>query len=629
MSQPSGTPPTPPQKSLWKRFINLFYRTADDADDPSGTPPTTPPTVPAAPVASATRAPSRHPNAPPAGPGTGTAAPRAPGAVASGARPPVGGTTAPGLSPSGRLAGERATSGHPAEPDRPVTGNPAAHPPAAETPTSVPPAAGMPSAARPGPVGPAEPGHPKAAMPAGGAAVTAHPAEPAALSAATPAKPAFPAATGPADEPPPAVGPGGPKAPPEGFPFPGPAPVAAPGTPPGPTPGISPAPLSPSAPLPPLSPPAPLSPSAPLPPLSPPAPSASPASPTPGAAPQATAPVSPVAGEPPAPASGDGSTPPAPHRVMAVQETGSAPMGAADATPRPSPAPVAGGAPVPAAAAGVNLRPPVVTFKNVSKVFNPGTPLEFKAIENISFSIEDLPDIGEFIALIGPSGCGKSTVLNLIQGFPEVWPPTTGEVLVRNVPVTGPGRDRGMIFQKYSSFPHQTVLENVMFGLQINAPGYGDAATMKMRAMDIIKKVGLSGHEHKYPYQLSGGQQQRVAIARTLVLKPRIILMDEPFSALDEPTRIDMQQLITELWHEVEATVFIVTHSVAEACYLGDRIFIFAPAPGRLVKQRWVKPSDIGKERGMSPLEVQESQRFKEFLKGVTEDFLKIEEGKF
>ena len=299
--------------------------------------------------------------------------------------------------------------------------------------------------------------------------------------------------------------------------------------------------------------------------------------------------------------------------------------------PAPAPTPTTDGSVHPAhshPAKPVNMKPPVVTFRNVTKVFNAGTPLEFKAIENISFSIEDIPDIGEFIALIGPSGCGKSTVLNLIQGFPEVWPPTFGEVLVRDVPVTGPGKDRGMIFQKYSSFPHLTVLENVLFGLQINAPEYGNQSTMTDRAMAIIKKVGLSGHEHKYPYQLSGGQQQRVAIARTLVLKPRIILMDEPFSALDEPTRIDMQQLITALWKEVEATVFIVTHSVAEAVYLGDRIFIFAPSPGRLVRQISVKPSDIGKEDAVSPLEVQEGPRFKAFLKSVTSDFLKIGEGK-
>ncbi len=275
------------------------------------------------------------------------------------------------------------------------------------------------------------------------------------------------------------------------------------------------------------------------------------------------------------------------------------------------------------------LRPPVVTFKNVTKIFNQGTPLEFKAIENISFEIEDLPDIGEFVALVGPSGCGKSTILNLIQGFSEVFPPTSGEVLVRNQPVTGPGKDRGMIFQKYSSFPNRTVLENVMFGLEINRPEYGASfKEMRERAMDMILKVGLRGHENKYPYQLSGGQQQRVAIARTLVLKPRIILMDEPFSALDEPTRIDMQALITSLWSEVEATVFIVTHSVAEAVYLSDRIFIFAPSPGRLAAKIPVRPSDIGKDPTLSPLQVQEGPQFKEFLKHVTQKFLEIEEGK-
>jgi len=274
-------------------------------------------------------------------------------------------------------------------------------------------------------------------------------------------------------------------------------------------------------------------------------------------------------------------------------------------------------------------RPPVVTFKNVTKIFNPGTPLEFKAVENISFKIDDLPNVGEFIALIGPSGCGKSTVLNLIQGFPEVWPPTSGEILVRNEPVTGPGKDRGMIFQKYSSFPHLTVLQNVLFGLEINGGASGRSyGEMKSIALQMIKKVGLTGHELKYPYQLSGGQQQRVAIARTLVLKPRIILMDEPFSALDEPTRVEMQELITQLWTEVEATVFIVTHSVAEAVYLGDRIFIFTPAPGRLVKEIPIKPDDIGKAPGVSPLEVQEGPKFKSFLKDVTKEFLRIEGGR-
>jgi len=269
--------------------------------------------------------------------------------------------------------------------------------------------------------------------------------------------------------------------------------------------------------------------------------------------------------------------------------------------------------------------PPIVTFHNVTKIFNPGTPNEFMALKNVSFEIEDLPDIGEFIALVGPSGCGKSTVLNLIQGFQEVGPATLGEVLVRNKPVAGPGRDRGMIFQKYSSFPHLTVLQNVMFGLQLNRESLGySEQVMEKLAREMIAKVGMKGHEDKFPYQLSGGQQQRVAIARTLVLKPRIILMDEPFSALDEPTRIEMQELITSLWHEVEATVFIVTHSLAEAVYLSDRIFMFQANPGRLARQIAVTRDMIGKYDGMTPLEVQESPKFNHFLKEITDEFLRI-----
>ena len=190
---------------------------------------------------------------------------------------------------------------------------------------------------------------------------------------------------------------------------------------------------------------------------------------------------------------------------------------------------------------------PVVEFENVEKTFNPGSPQAFTALKDLSFRIEDRPGYGEFIAIIGPSGCGKSTILNLIQGFPEVYPPTRGQVRVRGEPVLGPGRDRGMIFQKYSSFPHRSVLRNVTFGLELNREELGlGRAQMDSVAMELIERVGLLGHEHKYPHQLSGGQQQRVAIARSLVLRPRIILMDEPFSALDEPTHYDMQRLIVQ-----------------------------------------------------------------------------------
>ncbi len=269
--------------------------------------------------------------------------------------------------------------------------------------------------------------------------------------------------------------------------------------------------------------------------------------------------------------------------------------------------------------------PSIISFDKVTKIFNEGTPNEFTALKDVTFNIEDLPDVGEFIALVGPSGCGKSTVLNLIQGFQEVGPPTSGEILIRNKPVNGPGRDRGMIFQKYSSFPHLNVLQNVMFGLELNKATLGyDQKRMEKIAKDMIAKVGMSGHEDKYPYQLSGGQQQRVAIARTLVLKPRIILMDEPFSALDEPTRIEMQSLVTNLWHEVEATVFIVTHSLAEAVYLSDRVFMFDSNPGRLVVQRMVCPDSIDKTRDASPLEVQESEKFKDCLRDITNEFLSI-----
>ena len=275
--------------------------------------------------------------------------------------------------------------------------------------------------------------------------------------------------------------------------------------------------------------------------------------------------------------------------------------------------------------AGASTVPPVVEFRNVSKTFNPGMRTEFTAIRDVSFTIEDVPGRGEFISIIGPSGCGKSTILNLIQGFADVAPATSGEVLVNGRPVAGPGRDRGMIFQRYSSFPHRTVLRNVTFGLELNRSELGlDRAAMDEVAMQWIRHVGLEGHEHKYPHQLSGGQQQRVAIARSLVLKPRILLMDEPFSALDEPTRYDMQRLITELWHDVEATVFLVTHSIAEAVYLGDRVWVMSRAPGRIAA---TFDDVIPPTRDSDPLEIKESTSFKAAVAEVTAAFTRIDRG--
>ncbi len=273
-----------------------------------------------------------------------------------------------------------------------------------------------------------------------------------------------------------------------------------------------------------------------------------------------------------------------------------------------------------------NTLPPVVEFRDVSKGWNIGTPKEFKALEHLDFRIEDIPDKGEFITILGPSGCGKSTMLNLLAGFQEVFPPTSGEILVRGEPIEEPGIDRGMVFQKYSSFPHLTVLRNVAFGMEINKKklGFSDEEIYG-RSMAWINKVGLGGHENKYPHQLSGGQQQRVALARTLVLKPRIILMDEPFSALDEPTRLEMQRLVVDLWDEVEATVLLVTHSIIEAVYLGDRVWLFSHAPGRIQEEFNDIPHPVP---GTHPLEKQTEKEFLEVVERVSEVFRRIEKEK-
>jgi len=288
---------------------------------------------------------------------------------------------------------------------------------------------------------------------------------------------------------------------------------------------------------------------------------------------------------------------------------------------QPTPQAAEGAAPAPA-----GPRPPVVELIGVEKTFDAGTPKAFTALKDLSFRVDDLPGHGELIAIIGPSGCGKSTVLNLIQGFPDVYPPTRGQVRVRGRQVVGPGRDRGMIFQRYSSFPNRTVLRNVTFGLELNRRELGlSRRQMDELARQWIARVGLAGHENKYPHQLSGGQRQRVAIARSLVLKPRIILMDEPFSALDEPTRYDMQKLITGLWHDLEATVFIVTHSIAEAVFLGDRVWLMTPAPGRIGR---TFDDVIPPTRDADPLLVQESRAFKDAVGEVAHAFHEIQSGR-
>jgi ABC-type nitrate/sulfonate/bicarbonate transport system ATPase subunit len=215
----------------------------------------------------------------------------------------------------------------------------------------------------------------------------------------------------------------------------------------------------------------------------------------------------------------------------------------------------------------------------VGKTFVNPDGNEFHAIRDVDLQITDEPGRGEFRVFLGPSGCGKSTILNIVAGL---FPPTTGEALLHGSPILGPGPERGMVFQSYSSYPWLTVLQNVAFGLMIRGAPRDEREQV---ARSWIRKVGLQGTEKKYPNQLSGGMRQRVAIARTLAVKPKIILMDEPFGALDVQTRLGMQNLINELWEEIEGTILFVTHDIAEAVYLADKIHILSTGPGRIVDE--------------------------------------------
>ncbi len=236
--------------------------------------------------------------------------------------------------------------------------------------------------------------------------------------------------------------------------------------------------------------------------------------------------------------------------------------------------------------------PELVVFDKVTKTFGDG-PHAKVAIKDVSFVVEDLPNVGELIAIVGQSGCGKSTVLRIIAGLEPHFPPTSGKVEVFGKTVDKPGADRGMVDQKYSLMPHLTVLDNIAFGLRLRDVR---ARERRDRAREWAKKVGLEGAEDKYPSELSGGMQQRVSIAATLILAPKILLMDEPFGALDPKTRMQMQELLVQLWKEQQSTVFIVTHSVDEAIYLGDRVLRMAAKPGRLVEMLRLPRPDVSPE---------------------------------
>jgi len=230
----------------------------------------------------------------------------------------------------------------------------------------------------------------------------------------------------------------------------------------------------------------------------------------------------------------------------------------------------------------VGPAPPVIELRGVAKAYPmPGGKGVRLAITDVNIKVDDVPGRGQCRVILGPSGCGKSTVLKIIAGLLL---PTAGEVFVGGEPVTGPSAERGMVFQSYSSFPWLTVLDNVRFGLDLAGVRREEGDE---RARTLIERVGLAGNEKLYPKNLSGGMRQRVAIARTLACQPRIILMDEPFGALDPKTRIEMQDLVAELWadEELNTTLVFVTHDIEEAVYLADKIVVLSSGPGTVLAE--------------------------------------------
>ena len=223
---------------------------------------------------------------------------------------------------------------------------------------------------------------------------------------------------------------------------------------------------------------------------------------------------------------------------------------------------------------------------NLQKIFPAANKKEkdLVALKDINLEVKE----SEFVVMVGPSGCGKSTLINIIGGLEEA---TEGSVEIDGMPVTGPGADRGMVFQGYSLFPWLTVQKNIEFGLKMKKMPKAERAAV---AKEFIQLVGLAGFENALPKQLSGGMKQRVAIARTLANHPQILLMDEPFGALDAQTRVVMQELLAKISRETGNTVLFITHDIDEAILLADRIYVMSRRPGTI---REVLPVTIEGER--------------------------------
>ena len=244
----------------------------------------------------------------------------------------------------------------------------------------------------------------------------------------------------------------------------------------------------------------------------------------------------------------------------------------------------------------------MIEIDGVSQVFQTSARKDHLALSDVSLQIED----GAFVSILGPSGCGKSTLLYIVGGFVA---PSGGMVTVNGQAVTGPSPERGPVFQEFALFPWKTVLGNVLYGLERRGMPRREA---RVRAQQLIALVHLEGYESFYPKELSGGMKQRVAIARTLAYRPSILLMDEPFGALDAHTRTRLQNDLLEIWERDRKTVLFVTHSVEEAVFLSDRVVVMTRSPGRLKK---VIPIELVRPRARAALLL--DRRFQDYVVGI------------
>jgi NitT/TauT family transport system ATP-binding protein len=212
---------------------------------------------------------------------------------------------------------------------------------------------------------------------------------------------------------------------------------------------------------------------------------------------------------------------------------------------------------------------------NLSKIFQGHHGRNTVALDNLNIEMGER----EFVSIVGPSGCGKSTFLLILAGLEE---PTGGEITINGRAIKGPDPQRAVVFQEYLLFPWKTVIGNVEFGLQLKGVPKSERRTVASQFIDL---VGLNGFEGQYPYQLSGGMKQRVAIARVLINEPKVLLLDEPFGALDALTREAMQVELMRIWEKAQCTSLFITHSISEAIYLSDRVMVMSKRPGRIVEE--------------------------------------------